>query len=304
MIYKCQNPILLITFIKFDTAFEVLEKIKETTPEKLYISSDGGRTQKEHQKILAFRKELLSRIDWKCEVFTLFDEKNNGCKYGPYNAISWFFSHEEQGIILEDDCLPNNSFFRFCDELLHRYAKQENIAMISGWSALALNPKTKLRITEDYYFSKYNFIWGWASWRRSWKSYRIDEKFENINELYFDSAEEKKYWNKIVKVCQKKNLDAWDYPWLFHLWKTHMLCIAPKHNMICNIGIGRLDATHTSSASKFNNMQTFEINFPLIHPNTIIRNKSLDEENFRIVFQPPMFFVRLLKKIYKILTGQ
>lgn len=305
MTYQVTSPILFITFIKFDTAFAVLEKIREACPKKLYIASDGGRNPEEQQIILDFREKLLQQIDWECEIYTLFEEKNNGCKYGPYNAITWFFDHEEQGIILEDDCLPDNSFFRFCDILLEKYKHEERIFMIGGWNAFDLSPNIYSCLDEDYFFSKYPHIWGWATWRRAWSKYTIDKVdkiiLTDLPTSVFKHANEQQYWRKVFKNYKKKKLDAWDYPMLYYILTHHLLCIVPKINMISNIGFNRKDATHTKEYSKFQKLEIKQQKFPLKHPKEKILNYNIDYQNFKITFfQRSNLILRLFEKFKRL----
>ena len=152
--YLCQNAILLLFFNRLDTTLATLEQIAKVKPPRLYLAADGSRNEQEKAQIAHLRKEVTGYITWECEIYTRFLDTNLGCKMAVSSAISWFFSHEKQGIILEDDCLPSLSFFRFCDELLERYKYEEKIFMISGWSALdfakntsveTLHPKAQLQ---------------------------------------------------------------------------------------------------------------------------------------------------------------
>lgn len=309
MTYVCQNAILLLFFNRLDTTFATLEQIAKVQPRKLYLAADGGRNEKEQEQIATIRTNVLRHITWECEIHTRFLERNLGCKIAVSSAISWFFSHEEQGIILEDDCLPTLSFFRFCDELLERYAKQENIFMISGWSALdfakntsvnTLSPKAQLQ--EDYFFSKYPHIWGWASWDRAWQKYQLEfSDFEAEFSLLdnFCSVRERRYWYKIFKAYSQGKIDTWDYPFVHSIWKHKGLCIYPKNNMIANIGFNRSDATHTTGESKFATMPSYDIVFPLKHPSNIQINKQLDATNFEIIFDIPPLYKRIIDKIKK-----
>ncbi len=257
------------------------------------------------QEVRAF---LLDSIDWDCAVHTRFLDSNLGCKAAVSSAISWFFENEEQGIILEDDCLPTLSFFRFCDELLARYKEQERVMMISGWSALdfAPNPSAhtlcpKARLSEDYFFSKYNHIWGWASWARAWAKYeRESSNFaSDFAHFAFSSASERRSWRKIFSAYYGGNIDTWDYPWTFSIWKARGLCVYPKNNMIQNIGFNRDDAAHTHGDSKFATMPSYEIVFPLTHPSHIAPNFALDSLNFTLVFETPNLLRRVVRKIQK-----
>ncbi|WP_290944906.1 methyltransferase FkbM [Helicobacter sp.] len=314
MAYVCQNAILLLFFNRLDTTLTTLEQIAKARPKKLYLAADGGRNTIEKRQIATIRASVLEHITWECEICTRFLDTNLGCKIAVSSAISWFFSHEKQGIILEDDCLPTLSFFRFCDELLERYAKQENIFMISGWSALdfakntsvnTLSPKAQLQ--EDYFFSKYPHIWGWASWARAWQKYQLEfsdfeAEFSLLDNFY--SVRERRYWYKIFKSYSQGKIDTWDYPLVHSIWKHKGLCIYPKNNMIANIGFNRSDATHTTGDSKFATMPSYDIVFPLKHPNAITPNIVMDYISFAITFTPLSILVRIARKIRKYLPLQ
>ena len=160
------TPILLIIFKRKDTALKVLETIKEVKPKKLYIAADGWRNEEEKIKCIDTREAVLKAADWECEVKTLFQDKNLGCCNGVSKAITWFFDNEEQGIILEDDIIAENSFFYYCEKLLDYYKDNEQIMHIAGDSPL------DRKVGEaSYYFATVQHCWGWASWRRAWKYY-------------------------------------------------------------------------------------------------------------------------------------
>ena len=169
-----ETAILILLFNRPETTIRVFDKISQIKPQRLYIASDGPRKNidGEKEKVKKVR-EIATRVDWPCEVKTLFRNENLGCKKGVSSAITWFFEQEEQGIILEDDCVPNLDFFTFCESLLDRYAEDERVSVITGNNF----QNNKWRGDASYYFSKYNHCWGWASWRRSWKDYQGDIKF-------------------------------------------------------------------------------------------------------------------------------
>lgn len=315
MPYTCVNAVLLLSFNRLDTIKQTLAQIAKHKPPRIYLASDGARANKilkdkilgdipESKMVSDIREYLLANINWDCKIHTRFLSENLGCKLGVSTAIEWFFTHEEQGIILEDDCLPSDSFFGFCDEMLERYKTSDNIFIISGWSALDFAPKAKATLKEDYFFSKYNHIWGWASWRRAWKHYQrefidFESEFKALNN--FISKKEKKYLYKILKTYSEGKIDTWDYPWSYSIWKQNGLCVYPKANMIQNIGFNRDDATHTTGDSKFATMKVYELDFPLKHPQEIIQNKHIDSINFKICFAPPNILVRIINKILRIL---
>lgn len=307
MSYTTQNPVLFMIFNRLETTKAVFEAIARAKPKRLYISGDLEREGKVHSdgisecvKVRECREFVLNNISWDCEVKVRFLDTHLGCKDSLSSAIMWFFENETQGIILEDDDVPNEGFWQFCDELLERYKDDEKISMISGWSATDFFPNgAKEGIKESYFFSRYNHIWGFASWARAWKKYRLDnESWESdFAKFSFDSRQEREYWHKVFKSYYAGEIDTWDYPMSFCNWQQDMLAIYPKDNMIVNIGLNRADAAHTTGESKFENMPTYETHFPLIHPPKVERNIELDKANFKAVFAPPNLAVRVINKL-------
>ena len=181
-----QTPILFLIFNRPDTTKRVFESIRSIKPAKLYIAADGDRKDKVGEDLLCKdTRSIIDLIDWECEIKTLFRPENLGCKIAVSSAIDWFFENEEQGIILEDDCLPNESFYIYCETLLNYYAFNERIMHISGNNF----QDGMMRGNGSYYFSNYNHIWGWASWKRAWKAYNVDLSFltETLIEKQFDT---------------------------------------------------------------------------------------------------------------------
>ena len=209
---------------------------------------------------------------------TLFRKENLGCGLAVKSAIDWFFEQEESGIILEDDCLPNQSFFYYCADLLEHYKHNERIGMISGDQFLDTH-----KLKESYYFTNFPHLWGWATWRRVWKNYDFFMKdWPAIKDTRFlkEKTGSKYYaekWKGIFDKTYSGKIDTWDYQAVFMLWVKNQLCIAPKINMVTNIGFGS-NATHTTSLKD----QRYSIvsgntAFPLIHPRNFERNKSKDQ---------------------------
>lgn len=304
--YITQSAVLLCAYKRIDTTMKVFDVIKSVKPTRIYIAQNYYKNLDEREDVFNLRKTLLSNINWECEVKTLFRDHYLNSKQSLISAITWFFENEEQGIILEDDCLPNMSFFRFCDENLKIYKDIEIIKMVSGWSALDFVPHTKESLKEDYYFSKYNHIWGWASWSRVWKQYvsAFDDFEKEFNALdNWANTKERNYWHKTFLMAKNGAVDSWDYYFTYSIWKHNGLCIYPKNNMVQNIGFNRDDATHTKGDSKFARMNVYELEFPLRIPSAIQQNKKLDWIAFKISYLPPNIFIRICKKILKILKS-
>lgn len=275
------TPILLTIFNRLETTKLVFAEIKKVKPKKLFIAADGYRVdvKEEKEKCEKIRKYVLDNIDWKCEVKTLFRDKNLGCGQCPATAITWFFENVEEGIILEDDCLPSQSFFYFCEELLIRYRQNQKIFMISGDNFI---PKSFNIINPSYSFSNIPHIWGWATWRRAWIKFdfNISDLPEFVDNKIIDSIwsdkKIKRYWLDLFWKVYKEDLDIWDYQWVYTIWKNHGVCINPSQNLVSNIGLNN-NGTHT--LCKFNrlvNIPNEEIKFPLKHPQNINISKKAD----------------------------
>ncbi len=294
-----QTPILFLIFNRPDSTKLVFESIRSIKPAKLYIAADGSRKHKVGEDLLCKdTRSIIDLIDWECEIKTLFRNENLGCKIAVSSAIDWFFENEEQGIILEDDCLPNESFYNYCETLLNYYASDERIMHISGNNFQDGN----VRGNGSYYFSNYNHIWGWATWKRAWKAYNVDLSFlteteiETLIEKQFDTKKERLFWNNIFKKVINKTIGTWDYQWTYAVWKNNGLSILPNKNMIANIGFNN-NGTHTSGVDilGLSNMKTFSIS-NIIHPTEIEINKKADKYGLNHYFNPSKFFY-LYKKI-------
>ena len=273
-------PILFVIFKRRDIALETFEQIKHLRPAKLYIAGDGARKgiMGEEKEVIDTRKAVLEGIDWDCEVETLFQDINLGCGMGVYTAINWFFEKEEEGVILEDDCIAHPTFFQYVEELLHRYKADERIGMIAG-----TNPIAQVDIHTSYCFSRYAACWGWATWRRAWRNMRIEMDFlqtskKNILNNRGLYAKENKRWNYQLLMIKKKRVSAWDWQWYFSLAAQNQLCIFPSVNLISNIGNDNA-ATHTSRASIY--LERKELSFPLIHPETVLPDFAFDHAFYK-----------------------
>ncbi len=241
-----ETPILFIIFNRLDTVKIVFEKIRLCKPAQLFIASDGPRGNRfgEKETVESIRDYVLNNVDWECEVKTLFSEKNMGCDPAISMAISWFFSYIKQGIILEDDCLPDLSFFSFCEQMLNYYSDNEKVFEITGCNLQG----GIIRGNGSYYFSNYGGTWGWATWRRAWEKFNYQVtgfnklKEEKDIQSVFEDRVQQRYWINFLK--KEGNTDTWDYQWLYTIWYNKGICIVPNSNLITNIGFN-LSGTHT-----------------------------------------------------------
>ena len=276
------TPILFIIFNRLDTTQQVFAQIKKVQPAQLFIAADGPRNDKEgeKEKCEVVRKWVLEQIDWDCDVKTLFRNENLGCGKGPASAIDWFFQNVERGIILEDDCLPNNSFFVFCETMLKRFENDCNIMHISG-----NNFQLSQIGNESYYLSKLPHIWGWATWRRAWGKYEFDltgfDDTKNCNYFNYKSIDD--YWHDLFKKTKKEFTLFWDCQWVFTILHNNGFCILPQNNLVTNIGFGE-DSTHTSDRGNYlASMKSYEMEISMNEKDLIY--DSLADINFHVLFR-------------------
>lgn len=294
-------PILFMIFNRPDTTKGVFEAIRKAKPPKLFVAADGPRPNKpgEWEKCQKVR-EIATAVDWDCEVKTLFRDTNLGCKVGVSRAIDWFFQHVEEGIILEDDCLPTQSFFWFCQELLEKYRYDERVMMISGDNFQFGRKRTDY----SYYFSRFTHIWGWASWRRAWKHFDVNMKLWPeirdggwLNDWLGDKKSVE-YWTQIFEKVYKGKIDTWDYQWTFSCWVQNGLSVLPNVNLVSNIGLG-IESTHTHKHSPLANMPVLPMGFPLKHPPFLLCDSKADSIVFKNICSSS-FIRRVINRLVRI----
>lgn len=234
-------PILFLIFNRPSTTQQVFDQIKIIKPAKLYISADGPRNHVDSDKGLCEEtRRIIEQIDWDCELHTRFLDENLGCAKAISSGITWFFSWESEGIILEDDCLPHQDFFPYCEYLLEKYRDNPKVMMIAGGNSVS----DKYILPNMYDFSRWAWIWGWASWKRAWKEYDITLGWwkscshKIVHDSYFDAVplfrEEVLYVGDYLSTTTTP--DTWDYQWAFTVYMKNGLCIVPQENLISNIG--------------------------------------------------------------------
>ncbi|MBU3563623.1 hypothetical protein [Polynucleobacter sp. Tro8-14-1] len=269
-----KSPVLFLIFNRPDTTLKVFEAIRRAKPPRLYIVADGPRENipGEIGKCIEARK-IVGDIDWECKVKTLFRDENLGCKYGVSKGINWFFENEEEGIILEDDCLPQKDFFIFCDLMLEKYRDNFSVGTITGINLFGQNVGSNC-----YYFSRYQSIWGWASWRSRWEGYEVDIENRKKIEKIDINCEYPNHFRRHIDFCLDL-VDAglnntWDYQLQYLIIKNNYLCIRPYANLISNIGP---DGVHSYGNHKNIFHQYGNINIQNIeYNNNIISNKQED----------------------------
>lgn len=282
------TAVLMLFFIREDTFSQVFEAVRKAKPKKLYLFQDGPRETRpdDMEKILKCRK-VCENIDWECEVYRNYQEKNLGCDPAEYAAISWGFKNEEKLIVLEDDDVPSTSFFYYCDELLEKYRDDKDVFMICGRNQLGETNYDE----NSYFFTQADSIWGWASWRDRWAL--IDHKHEFLNnkklvKKIIHEAPTKYEGEKFIKRCRthrEKATDSYvpsyESPIRAAIYLNNKITIVPRKNLIKNVGITG-DSEHTASGienfpkaqRQLYTIDAMELDFPLVHPTEKKCNKE------------------------------
>jgi len=267
----------------------VLQAVRGYAPERLFLVADGGRTPEEHAGCLNVRQAVEAAVDWPCQVERLYSDGNLGCRGNIPRGISWVFNQVEQAIILEDDTVPHLDFFRFCEEMLARYACEPRVMMVSGTNFFPEHPGFR---EQSYLFSGYGGSWGYGTWARAWRHYDADmrlwpeAKESGLLRAMLLTAQEQAYWNRTFESVWSKtcSCDPYDYQWLFARWLQGGLSIVPRSNLVTNIG-GGIEATHTKAAGcKFLGRPVQAISWPLDHPLVVVRSATFDQDYGRFVF--------------------
>jgi hypothetical protein len=300
--YNCKSPVLFLVFNRPDVTARVFEAIRAAKPPRLYVAADGPRLDRVGEKEKVDQVRLIAtQVDWECEIQTLFRDQNLGCGKAVSQAITWFFENEEMGIIFEDDCLPDFSFFRFCDELLIKYKDDEHVHHIGG-----TNPLSNIETCNKYYFSRYNRIWGWASWSSSWSNFDLEMKrwpsLKNdkfLNGIFNPGVAE--HFSILFEKTYNGGIDTWDYQWLLSRLQLGG-AIVPSVNLVANIGFGA-DSTHTSNLnSPLANMKTGEVLFPLSDPSSNFPDWEHDEIWAKFLIKKVSVITRFINKVKELLS--
>jgi hypothetical protein len=280
-----QKPVLFLVFNRPDHTARAFEAIRAARPPRLYVAADGARGDRpEEAEACAEVRRIATAVDWDCEVRTLFRTANLGCGRAVSEAIDWFFGMEEEGIVLEDDCIAGPDFFPFCDALLERFRDDTRVWAITGNNF----QDGRQRGDGSYYFSKYVHVWGWASWRRAWDQFRLDIPFwPNWRRSAAFRAQagcpaEQRYWTGQFDRVWDNQIDSWAYPWMATTWYHGGLTATPNANLVTNIGIGPL-ATHTVAPKDRDGLPVAPLG-PLVHPSAVERDVVADEFVFDTIF--------------------
>jgi hypothetical protein len=275
-------PVALIIFNRPHVTSRVAESVAKAGPSRVFVIADGPRPDRpDDADKCAATRDVIEHINWPCEVVKKYSNVNLGCGRAPAAGIDWVFEQTDRAIILEDDCLPHSTFFRYCDDLLERYRNDERIMQIAGSNFQG----GRKYGTASYFLSRFKICWGWATWRRAWQHMDMSVKqwpqlrdTSWLTDLVGDAQAAEHWATKFEEAYRAGgSIDYWDYQWLFATWVRNGLCIMPNVNLVSNSGFGE-DATHTTWAeSRWANLPLEEMPFPLQHPSSIARDKQADD---------------------------
>lgn len=281
------TPVLFLVFNRPEPTRQVFDEIRKARPTQLFVAADGPRENRAGEvQLCQATRDIVRQVDWDCELHTNFHEENLGLKIGVSSSIEWFFEHVDAGIILEDDCLPSQSFFWYCQELLDRYAGDTRIMQISGNNFLFGRKVTDA----SYYFSKLNDIWGWATWKRAWKLFDIKMEsyplFVEQDQLrnYLDDPEMQawlmSYLEEAYAVAGSGGL--WSSQWTYAMCVHNGLTVVPSLNLVENIGLSGA-ATHLADSYALYSCAGRGELLTIRHPPFILPNRQADAIRFEII---------------------
>jgi len=289
-----KTAVVIIIHRRPDLTRRLIDCLRLVKPKKIYVIADGPRNALEKTECTATR-QVIEQINWPCELIKQYATTNLGLRKRVVTGLNYVFKYETQAIILEDDLIPDPSFFRFCEELLTKYRNNPNIISIAGNNFQF--GKTPLK--SSYYFSRYVHSWGWATWRRAWELYddqMSDWPARKANRWLasiFSSLAMRLYWKKIFDMVYNNEVNSWAYRWTYTALKHSMLTIIPDRNLVSNIGYGEA-ATHTKRKNKNIAMPVLSIKFPLKHPRSIARNVVADYRTERNIYLTPIITASLI----------
>ncbi len=273
-----KTPILLLVFNRPLLTQLVFDSIKTARPEQLFVAFDGPRIgyDADIQNVKKI-EQIINSVDWDCRVLILRREENLGVGVAVSSAIDWFFEHVDEGIILEDDCIPSMSFFRFCEDMLVKYRNINSIMAVNG-----SNPCPTPTSIDSYFFSSYNLIWGWATWRRAWQCYKFSLNEISNTDIFLNLMLKFKFnfvsvrsWYKHLNLVRNGSINTWDYQWIYSCFRHGGLIITPKVNLVENMGNFE-NPTHINNDALFIGLKASELHFPLMHPPIMKINHSMD----------------------------
>ena len=295
---RMQTPVVMVVFNRPELVRRVFERVRAARPPKLLVVCDGPRASRatDSERVADVRKIFETAVDWPCEVIREYAEKNIGCMDRIHSGLNRAFALFEEAVILEDDCLPEPSFFSFCDEMLARYRDDKRVMNIAGTNFVADHYQS----SSSYWFSHHPWTWGWASWRRAWQhnDFYLSGWDAHQTELRasFASRWERQYWISTFEHARRdlRATDCWDFQWNFSCRINDGMSVVPRYNLIENLGFIS-DSTHTAGDMSRLAVRTRPLDFPLQHPKKITVNRYADDLLTRVYAGDPINITNNLK---------
>jgi hypothetical protein len=302
-----QTPVVMIVFNRPELARRVFERVRAARPPRLLVVCDGPRQNRpaDAARVAAVRKIFDHEVDWPCEVVRDYASQNIGCMDRIHSGLNHAFELFEEAVILEDDCLPDPSFFPYCDELLARYRNDKRVMNIAGTNFIT----NHYQPGSSYWFSRHPWTWGWASWRRAWQhnDFHLASWDARQAELRasFASRWERQYWLSTFDHARQdlRSADCWDFQWNFSCRTHGGVSIVPRYNLIENLGFGT-DSTHTATDMSRLAVKTHPLTFPLTHPERVTVNRYADDLITRIYAGSPVNLSSNLKARGRLLADK
>jgi hypothetical protein len=293
-----RTPVAMLIFNRPDTTARVFERVRAVRPSTLMVVADGPRADRpgEEERCREAR-EIVEAVDWPCELLTEYSDANLGCGRRISSGLDWVFERADSAIVLEDDCLPDLTFFRFCEDLLDRYRSDDCVMHISGDNFQSVGRGRLARLLDrlrpgggpSYYFSRYPHVWGWASWSSAWRRYDFemsawtsaDDKGPFLDR--FTDPSERDFWRRTWDAVARGEIDTWDYQWAFACISRGGLSAMPSRNLVSNLGFGE-GAHHTVGSSPLAGLPVGHLRFPLDHPGVVRRDEMADARTAGLFF--------------------
>jgi hypothetical protein len=279
-----RTPVAFLIFNRPDRTARVFAEIAKARPEKLLVVADGPRAdQKGESELCIATRSVLDRVDWPCEVLTNFADSNLGCRRRVASGLDWVFKQVEEAIILEDDCLPDQTFFQFCSEMLDRYRADPRVSMICGSNF----QQGRRRSPDSYFFGLHVTVWGWASWRRAWRNYDVEmRQWPELRDTSWladllKNPVAAKYWRETFERTFQGEFNTWDYQFFFSWWSQQALALIPDRNLVTNIGFGAAATRTQDTLPSLANLPLKAMGFPLAHPTDVAINRDADNFSFK-----------------------
>jgi hypothetical protein len=287
-------PVVVIGYNRPDLLQALIDRLRKFRPRRVFLIADGPRPAGNDAEQCRLVRQVFDQVDWTSDVHADFAERNLGLARRVISGLDNVFSRVDRAIILEDDCLPAESFFPFAEELLNRFEEESRVMAVAGTSY----DFGRVPGLHSYHFSKYPHWWGWATWARAWKlldrtmdAWPVEKASRRFRAIFEDESAYA-YWERRFDAVREGRIDSWAGRWTYSCWRNDGIAAVPNRNLVTNVGYGPR-ATHTKARTVFLSMPTASVPFPLIHPERIEVHGERDRFTERLMFHDGRFRSRL-----------